>query len=62
MDKTQMSSRGGRAKRRRFRFGTMDIAGIKGKSEGAVRKDWQRGVFNPKDLRSLVRYLRWEVD
>lgn len=42
---------------KQHRFSTLDIARAVGKSVGAVRKDRQRGKFDPKDLSSLAEYV-----
>ncbi len=41
-------------------FSVSDIAVAVGKTEGAVRKDLQRGKLDPKDLASLASYVTRE--
>jgi len=49
--------KGRKTPRRPFRFGTQDISEATGKSLWSVRKDRQRGKFDPKALLSLSRYV-----
>ncbi len=49
--------RAGRAPKRLFRFTVGDIAAAAGKSVAAVQKARGRGVFDPRDLRSLAAYV-----
>lgn len=42
---------------KQHRFSTLDIARAVGKSVWAVRKDRQRGKFDPEYLRSLAEYV-----
>lgn len=57
MNIQQLSSKGGKAPRKPYRFSIQDIALVAQKSVAAVRKDRQRGKFNPFDLNSLTEYL-----
>lgn len=49
--------RGGSTTKKPYRFSIHDIAAAKDKSVSAVRKDRQRGKFDPNDLLSLSEYI-----
>jgi len=57
----EMARVGGSARKKPYRFGMREVAEVAGKSMGSVQKDRQRGKFNPRELGSLVKYLRWCV-
>lgn len=52
-----MQSLGGSSPRRPWRFSTEQIAEAAGLSVRAVRKHIKLGVFDPRDVRSLARYV-----
>jgi uncharacterized protein YuzE len=45
----------------RWKFSVQDIAQASGRGIWSVRKDRQRGKFNPTDLRSLSEYVMKSV-
>jgi hypothetical protein len=49
--------RGGSSPKRPFRFSIHDIVAAKHRSLASVRKDRQKGLFDPYNLASLVAYL-----
>lgn len=51
-----------KARRRPFKFGTHDIAAAVGKTVHAVRKDRERGKFNPKSIASIAAYIVGNVE
>ena len=51
-----------KAKRRPFKFGTHDIAAAVGKTVHAVRKDRERGKFDPKSITSISAYITGNVE
>jgi len=49
--------RAGKAPKYLVRFTMRDIAMATGKTMGAMRKDRQRGNYDPRDLSSLAAYI-----